>query len=663
MARLARLSLLCGLLACSSTLALSLAQEKGRLPGTDIRSALIAAGGLLALGFGLGVLVARHRPGRGSRRRGASVYRRMVRETRPFWMHLAFIFLLSLLASALALLTPVPLKIAVDSVIGSHPLPGFIDGPLPAGATQSDTAVLGVAAGLLLLIAFLSQLQAGSALVLSTYTGQKLLLGFRSKLFSHAQRLSLSYHDLRGTGDSAYRIQYDAPAIQHVAVDGVIPFVTAVFTVGGMVVVTAMIDWQLALVALAVTPLLLLALRTYGSRLRGGWHQAKQLESSALSVVQEALAALRVVKAFGQEERETERFAQESGRSARAQIRLSLLESAFGMLVGLTIGAGTGLVLFIGVRRVQAGALTLGELLLVMGYLAQLYAPLKTISKKAGDLQASFASLDRVFAVLDERPDLVDRPHARPLRRATGGVVFDDVSFAYEEDRPILRDISFAISPGTSIGIAGTTGAGKTTLLSLLTRFYDPTSGRILLDGVDLRDYRLADLRRQFAIVLQEPVLLSNSIGENIAYARPGASGDDLVRAAAAAGAHDFIRRLPDGYDTRVGERGIRLSGGERQRISLARAFLKDAPILILDEPTSSVDLKTEAVIMDAMERLMSGRTTLMIAHRLSTLEACDAHLQIEQGRILDLTTTSAATPPAAPAAPPLTGQGVRTDR
>jgi len=277
----------------------------------------------------------------------------------------------------------------------------------------------------------------------------------------------------------------------------------------------------------------------------------------------------------------------------------------------------------------------LGDLLLVMGYLAQLYGPLNTLSNSKASLQSSLASAERAFSILDEAPDVVERPGAQPLARAAGAVAFREVSFAYREDHPVLHEVSFEIDPGTRVGISGETGAGKTTLMSLLGRFYDPTTGEISLDGIDLRDYKLADLRSQFAIVLQEPVLFSTTISENISYARPGASEEEIIEAAKAANAHEFIVGLPHGYETEVGERGMSLSGGERQRIALARAFLRDAPVLILDEPTSSVDTKTEAVIMDAMERLMRGRTTFMIAHRLGTLANCDVRLEIEEGRVV----------------------------
>ncbi len=561
--------------------------------------------------------------------------RQLLRQGRPYWPHLGVLFLLSLLASPLALLTPLPLKIAVDSVIGSRQLPSFLTALLPPTITHSRLALLAVTAGLFVAIGLLSKLQELANSLLSTYTGEKLVLSFRARLFGHVQHLSLLYHDLKGTSDSTYRIQYDASCIQYIAVDGIIPFVTAAVTLVSMIYVITQIDWQLALVALAISPVLFLVTRAYRHRLRRHWGDAKKLESSALSVVQEVLATIRVVKAFGKEDQEQERFLRQSVQGLQSRIRLTFVAGSFGLLVGLIIALGTAAVLFIGILHIQSGRLTLGELLLVMSYLSQLYAPLQTISKKALDLQASLASAERAFALLDEAADAADRPTARPLSRALGAVTFRNVCFAYNKDQPVLHDISFEISPGTHLGIVGTTGAGKTTLVSLLVRFYDPTTGQILLDGVDLRDYKLADLRDQFAIVLQEPVLFSSSIAENIAYARPGASYHDIVAAAKAANAHEFIVSLPQGYETQVGERGIRLSGGERQRISLARAFLKDAPLLILDEPTSSVDTKTETAVMEAMERLIPGRTTFMIAHRPGTLANCDALLQVEQGRLI----------------------------
>jgi ATP-binding cassette subfamily B protein len=440
---------------------------------------------------------------------------------------------------------------------------------------------------------------------------------------------------MSGTADSTYRIQYDAASIQYVPIDGLIPFVTAGITLAAMLWITLSIDWQLALVALTVAPVLYVVSQRWRRRLRAQTREVKIFESLALGVVQEALSALRVVKAFGREEYEERRYRDSSAHGMRARIRLGLVGGAYDLSVGLITAVGTTAALWIGMQHVLAGVLTTGELLLVMAYLSQLYQPLRTIGKNSASLQGYFTSAERAFALLDRAPDVVERHDARPLRRAVGGIAFRHVSFAYEKDHPILSDLSFEVPAGARVGIAGRTGVGKTTMLSLLTRFYDPDAGQILLDGVDVREYRVADLRNQFAIVLQEPVLFSTSVAENIAYGRPEASQDEIMRAARLADAHDFVVRLPDGYQTRVGERGMRLSGGERQRISLARAFLKDAPILLLDEPTSSVDMKTEATIIDAMERLMHGRTTFIVAHRLSTLSNCQIRLEVEDGRVL----------------------------
>jgi ATP-binding cassette, subfamily B, bacterial len=564
------------------------------------------------------------------------LYRRLAALARPYWAHLSALFLLSLLATPLALLVPVPLKIAVDSALGSHPLPGFVDTFVPGG-TQSHSGALLIAIVLLVAVAVLTQLQQLAVTVLSSYTGEKLLIRLRSRLFGHVQRLSLSYHDTRGTADANYRIQYDATAIQWIAVTGLIPVVEAIFMLVGMVYVTALIDWQLALVAMTIVPVLLIVTNAYRQRLRRRWRRAKELESSAMSVVQEVLTGLRLVKAFGQEEREQDRYVARAAEGMTARIRLAMVDGVFGVILGLTATAGSGVVLYVGVHRVQSGVITLGELLVVMGYLTQLYTPLQTVSRQAGKVQSSLASAERAFKLLDEEPDVPERRHARRLKRAAGDIECCDVTFAYGTGPPALRRASFHVPAGTRVGIAGTTGSGKSTLASLLMRFYDPTGGRILLDGVDLRDYRLADLRNQFALVLQDPILFSTTILENIAYARPGARIEEIVAAARAANAHDFITRLPDGYNTVLGERGATLSGGERQRIALARAILKDAPILVLDEPTSSVDVRTESVIMDAMERLMSGRTTFMIAHRLGTLSSCDIRLQIEDGQVASM--------------------------
>jgi ATP-binding cassette, subfamily B, bacterial len=562
------------------------------------------------------------------------LYRRLFLEIRPYRLHIGAILLVTLLSPPLSLLIPLPLKIAVDSVIGSHPIPAFLQPVIPQAIIGSPGNMLTFVIVLMMVVALLGGLQRVASTLLRTYTGEKLTLAFRNKLFRHVQRLSVSYHDTRGTTDSTYRIQYDAPAIQWMAVDGFIPFVSAGLTLAGMIYIITLLDWQLAAVAIAISPVLYLGARTFNSRLRNQWGDIMHLDSSAFSVVQEALSALRVVKAFGQEEREQERFVRHSSESFLARVRAAWSEGAFDLLIGVTTAAGTASVLFLGVRHVQSGTLTLGELMMVMSYLAQLFGPLASLSEMTARAQRSLASAERAFALLDEAHDVVENKNGVPISRASGAVTLQDVCFAYNGEYPVLSDISFAIKPGTRVGIMGMTGGGKSTLVSLLTRFHDPTKGQILLDGVNLRDYKLADLRNQFGIVLQESILFSTSIGENIAYARPGALQHEIVDAAKAANAHEFITRLPHGYNTMVGERGMQLSGGQRQRIALARAFLKNAPILILDEPTSSIDIKTEREIIEVMERLSIGRTVFIIAHRLSTLKHCDLLLGIEHGQV-----------------------------
>jgi ATP-binding cassette subfamily B protein len=566
-----------------------------------------------------------------------NLYARIFRQARPYWLHLIGVLVLSSLASPISLLVPLPLKITVDSAIANHPLPAFLATFLPTSVIGSATAILTFAVVLLIAVNLLSLLLDFFTSFMVTYTGEKLVLDFRARIFSHVQRLSVSYHDTKGSADSIYRIQSDAMAMQYLTVEGFIPLASATLTLIGMIWVTARIDWQLALVALTVSPILFALSKIYRPLLRDQSLRIKKVESSTWSVVQEVLSSLRVVQAFGREEHEQERYVRHSTEGMRARLQFALAQGRYGLLVGLTTAFGTAAVLWLGARHVQAGTLTLGSLLLVVAYLVQLYGPLRTIGRKVASLQAHLASVDRAFFLLDQMPEVVDHPGARPLSRALGAVSYRNVTFGYREDQPVLHDIRFDVPAGTRIGIVGRTGAGKTTMVSLLARFHDVSSGQIVLDGVDLRDYKLEDLRNQFGIMLQEPVLFSTDIAENIGYARPGASIEEIVQAAELANAHDFIMRLPDGYHTLVGERGMQLSGGERQRISLARAFLKNAPILILDEPTSAIDAGTEAAIIETLERLIAGRTSFIIAHRPSTIRHCDQIIHIEDGRLIEV--------------------------
>ena len=562
------------------------------------------------------------------------LFRRLLGQARPHAAAVAALAALSLAAAPLALLTPVPMKVALDHVLGDVPVPPWLAAVLPGAALESEAALLLAAALAVVAIALVQQLQGLAAALLQAWTDERLVLGFRARIFEHVQRLALGFHDLRGAADTLYRVQYDALAVRDAVTQGAVPLATSAATVVVMVGVSAAIDWKLTLVALAIAPVLLVLSQAVKGRLRRQWTHRKELEASAMGVVQEVLGALRVVKAFGQERREVERFRVHAEAGVGARVRAEATQAGFNVLLHTAVAAGTATVLYLGVQHVRAGVITTGELVLVLLYLALLYVPLQTLGMKVAALQTAFASAARAFELLDHAPEVDQAPDARALGRAAGAVTFDDVAFAYPGAAPVFEGVSVEVPAGARVGIVGPTGAGKSTLLGLLPRLYDPTAGRVLLDGADLRDLRLADLRRQFAIVLQDPVLFAGSVAENVAYGRPEAGPDEIREAARRANAHDFVEALPGGYDAPVGDRGMRLSGGERQRVSLARAFLRDAPVLLLDEPTSAVDVATERLVMDAVDRLMEGRTTFMISHRPDTLDRCDLVLRVGGGGV-----------------------------
>src|SRR5437667_373519 len=418
-------------------------------------------------------------------------------------------------------------------------------------------------------------------------------------------------------------------------IDSLIPLTTSILTLGAMILVMVFLDWELALIALLVSPLMFLLTFVFRPRIRAGWRKFRASESAAMAVAQESLGASRLVKSYGQEERKNKELVSHYDASLSASLKVQVDSAIYSLLVGVLTAAGLAAVLYIGIGHVP-GILTLGSLLVVNYYVTQLYGPLRNVGQSILDIQMSLTGVERYRAVLDEKPDVPELPNAIPLARARGNIAFRNVSFAYTKDHPVLHDITFELPSGNRLGVVGPTGSGKTTLSTLLLRLFDPTEGVITLDDLDLTDYKLADLRNQYAVVHQETVLFSTSVAENIRFAKPNATMDEVIAAAAAAKAQHFITNLPNGYDTLVGERGMKLSGGERQRISLARAFLKDAPILILDEPTSSLDVHTESAILDTIQELMKGRTTMMIAHRPSTVRGCHLRVQIERGRVVD---------------------------
>ncbi|HVY59315.1 MAG TPA: ABC transporter ATP-binding protein [Xanthobacteraceae bacterium] len=562
-----------------------------------------------------------------------AVYRRAFKEVRPFWPHLGVILILGLAATPIALLTPLPLKIIVDGVLGQQPLPAQLARMLPDGLRSGPEAILQAAIGLAVVLVLVTVAHRNAEWLVREWVAERMVKLFRARLFRHALQLATLGQDSRTLQDLAFRIGNDAPALQWTAIYGFIPVIVSLTSLAGTLWVTAGINSTLALLALASAVPAIWLINFNQNRMRGGWHAVKEEESAAQAIVQETLGAVRLVTTFGQEQREYERFVDQARSAVRARLRVLSRQGLLGAALTLSTSLGAIVILYIGVRDVQAKLMTVGDLLLIVAYIAQLYEPLQAIGSHITGQQQAIASAERAFSMLDQKPTVLDTG-TRALERAQGGIALEHVSFAYPGGAPLFQDVSLAIPAGTRVGIVGRTGAGKSTVLSLLLRLHDPVSGSIRLDGVDLRDYRLGDLRRQFAVLWQDPVLFSTTIADNIAYARPGASMEDIVAAAKAAQAHDFIVQLPQGYATRVGDRGERLSGGERQRIALARAFLKDAPVLVLDEPTSALDAETEDALVESLERLMQGRTVLMIAHRTGTLRDCDLILRVGSGRI-----------------------------
>lgn len=573
--------------------------------------------------------------GEKARMSGWTVFRRVMSEQDSHWRYFALIILLGFLTVPLSLVSPYAIKIAVDSYLGTTPLAPVFTKTMPATWLDAAISPLILAISLVVATAILRGSISFARTILQTWTRERLVLGFRKRLFPHVERLSLKYHDEKGASDSTFRVLMDTAVIPAVVLDGLIPFLSSIALIVAFAIVIVSLSWKLALVAIAIGPILFFVSWPYGKKLRAQWHEIKELDSSAMSLLHEVFSTVRVIKAFGREEHETSRLVDVATKSMDSKVRVSLTQGRFDFWLGLAFAFGTAAVLGVGIYQVKQEELTLGEFVMVATLLGQFYSPLQLVVGQIASLQSSLASAERAMHLLDELPEVIEHPHARSLERVRGEVEYENVRFAYEDDNYVLRDVSFAVKPGEHIGIAGPTGSGKTTLMNLLMRLYDPSSGTIRIDGNDLRELKVADLRQQFSVVLQDPVLFKQSIAANIGYGITDATRESIVEAAKLANAHDFICSFPEGYDTVVGERGQRLSGGERQRISLARAFLKDSPILILDEPTSSVDIKTETAIMDACIRLMQGRTTFIIAHRPSTLETCDKVLVIQDGTIV----------------------------
>ena len=559
---------------------------------------------------------------------------RVIPYLRPYWrLGLSSVWL-TIGAAAFGLLSPWPLQILVDNVIGQAPLPAAIAGVVGDSSSHRFLLLaLAVAAGLFVAVA-----GAGIHVVnsyVNTKLEQRIIADFRGDLFRHTERLSVAYRDQVSTARLMYGINFEAAAAGTLVLS-IQPIAQAALTLVGMVWVAFRIDSTLAWLSIAVVPLLYWSIRYYATHIQERLLQVKFMEADCLSVVHDAVCMLPVITAFQREDHELERFRRKTAQAIDARVDITVRQTLFSLAVTTTTAIGTAMVLGVGAYHAIQGRITAGELLVVLSYIAAVYKPLETISYMAGALQDNLIGLRMAFHILDTEPVVREAPNPESIGRAAGAIRFEGVHFEYTGRTGTLTDISLDVQPGQVVAIVGPTGAGKTTLMNLIPRFYDPQRGRVLLDGRDVRGLSLESLRRQISMVAQEPVLFSGTIADNIRYGRLEATMEEIVEAARAANAHDFIERLADGYHTEIGERGVRLSGGERQRICVARAFLKDAPILILDEPTSSIDSKTEAIILDALDELMIGRTTFVIAHRLSTVRHADLIATLDHGVLVE---------------------------
>jgi ABC-type multidrug transport system fused ATPase/permease subunit len=555
------------------------------------------------------------------------------RLARTYSGQLTALLLLDAAGVGLALLKPIPLQVAVDVVVHGEPLPAWLS-PVVGGA---GSRLLIALAAIGVLLSLLAQTAGVGNNLLSARVGERLVLSLRARLFASALRLSLQRHVARGVADCLYRIQWDAQALEWLVLDGALPVASALLTLAAMLAALFRLCPALSLVGVAVAPPLLAIVRLLHPALKAGTHVASERESLALAVVEESLGAASVVKAFGREPDEEQRFRSVADLAVQARMRVARLDGVLGLGVQIVCAVGSAVALVVSIRMVQRGDLTLGRALLGLSYVGQVYGPLTTLGRKWAGFETHLAGLERAMVLLEEAPEVPTRGDALRPSRVRGALALEGVTFGYDDRRPVLREASLKVGAGERVGIVGATGAGKTTLLWLLLRLADPARGRILLDGVDLRSIDVEALRRQFAVVFQETVLFQGTVAQNIAVGRRGASRDEIEQAACAAGLHEAVCRLPDGYDSPVGERGHALSGGERQRVGLARAFLRDAPIVILDEPTSALDASTEDIVVDSLARLLVGRTVLTITHRARALRGAFRVVRLEDGQLEDV--------------------------
>ncbi len=555
---------------------------------------------------------------------------------RPHWKALSVALLAVAAQSVTDVLDPWPLKILLDYVIGHKQMPGWLAEIIQATVGSGKSDILDFTALAVIVIAVVSAISSYTENYFTTSVGQWVMHDLRRTLYHHIQRLSLSWHDQKRTGDLISRVTSDIDAIQSFIASALLGVVVNVLTLVGMIGVMFYLNWQFTLIALSVAPVLFVVVYTFTRRIRKAARDVRKKEGEVVSVVEEVLSSMRVVKAFAREDYEQRRFEQESLESVETALRARSLKAKLSPLVEIIVAVGTCLVIWYGARLVLAGSLTPGVLVVFFLYLGKMYKPMRELSKMTDTFSKAAVGFERIQEVLETERQVRDQPHARRAPRFKGRIEFEHVDFAYEAQRKILNDVNFVIEPGQIAAIVGPTGAGKTTIISLIPRFYDPLSGVVKIDGADVRTFKQRSLRRQISFVLQETLLFRAPIWHNIAYGKPEATRDEIVRAAKLANAHEFIAKMPDGYDTMVGERGVTLSGGQRQRIAIARAFIRDSPILILDEPTSSLDAASAELVFEALNRLMADKTCIVIAHRLSTVRRADVIFVLRDGTVIE---------------------------
>jgi subfamily B ATP-binding cassette protein MsbA len=532
------------------------------------------------------------------------------------------------------LLEPWPLKVVIDNVLKRQPLHGWLIRLLAPAAGADRLTILKFAAIAALAIAGVGALCSYTEKFLTTSIGQWVMHELRLRLYSHIQRLSLAYHDQKQTGDLVSRVTSDIDAIQSFIASGLLSALVNSLTLVGMVGVMFCLNWRFTLIALSVAPALGVIVYSYTRRIKKASREVRKKEGEIVSVIQEVLSSIRVVKAYAREDYEQARLQGESLESVEMALRARGLKAKLAPLVEILVAVGTALVLWFGARMALSGTLSAGALIVFILYLNKMYKPMQELSKMTDAWSKAAVGFERICEVLETDGGVKDLPRARRALGFQGRIEFDKVTFGYHPDSAVLKEVNLRIEAGQVAALVGPTGAGKTTIISLIARFYDPVSGAVRIDGTDIRSFRMQSLRRQMSFVLQETLLFHAPIWSNIAYGKPGASRAEIMRAAELANAHEFIEKMERGYDTMVGERGATLSGGQRQRIAIARAIIRNTPILILDEPSTGLDAASEKLVFEALERLMEGRTSIVIAHRLSTVRRAGVIFVVEDGTI-----------------------------